>query len=723
MEGAANQAGRLNLPGAMAILSPYLYVVDSGSHTIKRIMLDGSDDLRVFAGRPGIPGHHDGACAEATFNSPVDLVADSEAGILYVADRGNNRIRMISVLNLKVQSIDHAMVDPQGLAQSATGSLYVASPSGAVIEELEPGTPHFWGTEWAVKPVAGVRGRQGFEDGAGAHALFNQPVGLTLLDADRLLVADSGNNLIRTIALSSGMVDTYAGNSHERLAGLENDHRSLALFNGPTRLTLQGPEDVLVSDQQGRVLRRIGPDARVETLGVAAPQSATGAVNGAAGLARFQKPLGVVVNRAGEVYVADRDNHSIRIVHPNGQVDTFAGSLSTAGAGDGKRLDARFERPAELALDSKGRMWVLETPGHRLRMIDAKGEVSTELQTPLCIAACPTGKDSGLVMALPIPASSPVPSSSKVVFVGAHGTEVVVDTKRVPSCLALDADGHVFVLTEKKHSHKVVIQKFARSGAGWHQTGSLSLGPGGDKGKPFGLPLIHGMATDSKGSLFLADSANGLVWKLASDLKGAAVVAGHYPFLEPTSEAKPSNAALYQPHRIAVTPNDELILTSGHALLMITAPGTASDHWTPAKVASRPALAPHLGAIAKGVQLRKVSPGVAKPLSPEAARLKVIRDATGYESDEEDDVTVDRARPFVGQSVRPAAVEASVEPVVARTAEEAAAHQQALKEKWEAELRADAARLAHLADQKERVRQAVLRQQAQAAKDEEEAGW
>ena len=589
-EGKVPAMVGLNLPGPMAILPPYCYVVDTGSHTLKRIHSGGPGPLEPFAGLMGVKGAKDGPLDVATFNQPADIVADPRGGFLYVADRGNHRIRMISLLDGAVRTIPGIIQDPQGLALGQDGTLYIASTSQAVIQALVPSHPHDWNATWALRPVAGSAGRKGCQDGTGADGLFNEPMGLALtLDGGSLLVADSGNHLIRQVALATGRVDALAGGPSE--AGWLDGPAATARFHEPSRLALDASGFLYVADQQRSALRKLGPDGSVVTLGANTRASAAGAADGPGQDARFRKPLGVAVTRAGFAWVADRDNQALRSVTADGVVTTLAGALGVAGDANGLASEARFEHPAELAIDATGKAWVLEDMPLKLRTISRHGYVTTSGLKPRCIAACPFGPENnaGVVMALPLPyRDGQVFGLTEIRYL--VGTEQELVTTMVnPTALALDAAGHVFVLEEDRARQLVTIHKYTPPTLAhrqWRADGKLTLGPGGAIGQQVGIPRIHGMAADSRGQLFLADSANGLVWKVNPGLTDATVMWGRYPFQAPL--VPPGGAghvdpmlsqALYQPHRIAVTPEDDLILTCGHALLRFTAPGTPADPW------------------------------------------------------------------------------------------------------------------------------------------------
>ncbi|GEM_PF-1622313 len=569
---------RLNQPGPMAFLAPYLYVVDTGSHTIKRIEIkaDGTGVLEPFAGSPGVAGNADGVGRAATFHSPADIVASQD--FLFVADRGNNRIRMIAP-DGTVQTIPHGVPGPEGLALDAHGKLFITSPGRSMIEVLEPQAAPGGRTQWHLRPVSGAAG-PGFQDGPLAQARFDRPMGLAFISQDELLVADSGNNLVRRVNLATGQVETCAGDPAVRAAGWNDDVLGAARFHAPSRLAVSNIGEIYLADQEGRALRMIGANGRVATLGPGIAPSAAGSDDGPSQGARFRKPLGVVVDRKGWVYVADSANHAIRRIIPRGDVDTVYGDPNLAGGYDGRGQAALFGDPSELAMDSSGNLFVLEPAARRMREIDPDGNAETVIAgpgTPSHIAACPMAREQALVMAV----RQPRRADKDVVLIRPGGQREVVAACKGLAALAMDPAGNVFVLEMERVKQLARLTKYHKSEAGdWTAAGAIAIGPGGRTGTASGVPDIHGMAADSHGYLFLADTANGLVWKVSPDLQQIGVVAGSYPFLTSTRGGKPLDAPLYQPHRIAVTPMNDLIVTAGHAVLQITAPGTQDAPWT-----------------------------------------------------------------------------------------------------------------------------------------------
>lgn len=217
-----------------------------------------------------------------------------------------------------------------------------------------------------VSTIAGSS--PGDEEGIGTAAKFNQPNGLATDVAGNILVADTKNHRIRKIALD-GTVSTFAGTG---VPGFANGPGATAQFNEPVGLVFDGTGTLFVSDSLNHRIRAITPAGEVRT------HSGTGEANftdGVAAAARFFTPWGIAIDAGGSLYVADRDNHRIRKVAPDGSVSTLAGT-GTAGTTNGAGNVAQFDKPLGIALDAAGSVYVTETTSHAIRKLTSDGTTS-----------------------------------------------------------------------------------------------------------------------------------------------------------------------------------------------------------------------------------------------------------------------------------------------------------------------------------------------------------
>jgi sugar lactone lactonase YvrE len=220
--------------------------------------------------------------------------------------------------------------------------------------------------------LAGQLGGTGNIDGSGAAARFNYPIGLALDLNGNLLIADRENQLIRKIN-PRGMVSTLAGTPGTY--GAADGPGRAATFYDPTGVAVDGAGNIYVADGLNNTIRKIDGSGVVSTLaGTAGP---AGYQDGQGTSARFNDPMGVATDAAGNVYVADGANCLIRRVSPTGLVSTYAGLAGFHAGTDGVGSDARFVFPDGIASDGDA-LYVADSESQSVRKI-APGAIVTTL--------------------------------------------------------------------------------------------------------------------------------------------------------------------------------------------------------------------------------------------------------------------------------------------------------------------------------------------------------
>ncbi|MEO8365755.1 MAG: gluconolaconase [Pseudoxanthomonas sp.] len=299
--------------------------------------------LQLVAG-DGVRGMRNGPVAMARFDDPYGVAMDAD-GTLYVADAGdNNRIRRIgsdgTVTTLAGFEEGFADGDgttarlntPSGLALDRGGNLYVADTGNHAIRKITP--------LGMVSTVAGT-GVAGFRDGAAAQAQFNGPIGVAVDAHGNVYVADTYNDRIRRID-TQGQVSTLAGGERP---GNSDGVRAQAHFDTPTALVVDASGSVWVADTYNNAIRRVGPDGTVTT-----PYAVKDALH---------RPMSLALTHDGVLYVGEMSWGRVIQVSRDGQ------PLVLTGATQAQRLS----RPAGLALDARGGLWVSDAGSHRLHRI------------------------------------------------------------------------------------------------------------------------------------------------------------------------------------------------------------------------------------------------------------------------------------------------------------------------------------------------------------------
>lgn len=250
------------------------------------------------------------------------------------------------------------------LAVDQQGNLYVSDYGNHRIRKVTPAG--------VVSTLAGS-GIMGKFDGAGNTAQFDGPAGIAVDAQGLVYVADTNNDLIRVIT-PAGVVSTLTGRAGQ---GLQDGPVASAKFSYPNHLAFDSQGNLYVSDSRNNRIRKITPQGMVSTLagGEAGVPAPTGYADGPAGSARFAGPEGIALDRQGNVYVADVNNNRIRKVTPAGVVSTVAGSGAKDFA-DGIGTQAKLSYPVGVAVDANGVLYVTDYGNGCLRRIDTDGQVT-----------------------------------------------------------------------------------------------------------------------------------------------------------------------------------------------------------------------------------------------------------------------------------------------------------------------------------------------------------
>jgi sugar lactone lactonase YvrE len=227
----------------------------------------------------------------------------------------------------------------------------------------------------AVVEVLAGDGHLGTDDGDAGHARFSDLFGVAALPDGTVVVADAGEaQRIRRVGVD-GLVSTIAGST----AGFADGVGPAARFDTPSGIALGPDGAIYVADTGNNAIRRVTPAGVVTTV---AGGRVAGYRDGLVLDAEFDAPVGVAVDPAGRILVADTYNDRIRAIDRGGSVTTIAGS-GQRGHQDGPALDAQFDTPCGIAVDRKGNIFVADAGNGVIRRIDTSGQVSTVEPQPL----------------------------------------------------------------------------------------------------------------------------------------------------------------------------------------------------------------------------------------------------------------------------------------------------------------------------------------------------
>lgn len=500
----------------------------------------------TLAGSPApLVNSQDGTGTAAQFDAPYGVAVD-RAGNLYVADTLNNTVRKISpggaVVtlagspgeegNTNASGAAARFNEPFGVAVDEAGNVYVADASNNAIRKITPAG--------AVTTVAGG-GAAGSSDGTGTAARLDEPRGVAVDVNGTIYVADYDNHLIRKIT-AAGVVTTLAGQAD--VAGNADGVGTAATFRGPNGIAVDASGIVYVADTGNRAIRRISASGAVTTVG----QGLT-------------TPRGVAVDANNRILVADLGAHAIRTVAADGTVATLAGSPGTPGTADGSGTAARFHFPGGIAVSNDGTAYVADTDNDTIRAIASSGSVTT--------LAGLAGRSSS-----------------------ADGQGAAARFED-PFSTAVDANGVVYVADSAAH----VIRRITPDGVVTTYAGSPgAYGSADGTGSAARFYSPFGVAVDTAGTVYVADSYNRTVRKIAAG--GVVTTLAGSPQAGGRADSTGTAARFDQPFGIAVDANGNVYVSDaiGNTIRKISPAGVVS---TLAGQAGSPGSADGTGASAR----------------------------------------------------------------------------------------------------------------------------
>ena len=321
--GSATSAG-LNVPTGVAVYGPgILYIADFYNDRVRRVDLAGVITTVAGTGSTGFSG--DGGLATSARLSGPGVVAVDAVGNLYIADRGNDRVRRV---------------------------------------DAETGV---------ITTVAGT-GSRGFsgDGGPATSAELNDPVGVVVDGVGNLYIADMRNHRVRRVDAETGVITTVAGTGSEGFSG-DSGPAPSAELRFPSGVVVDGTGNLYIADEGEHRVRRVDLAGVITTVAGTGSEGFSGD-SGPATSAELAFPSGVAVDSAGNLYIADDGNHRVRRVDLTGTITTVAGTSSRGFSGDGgPATSAELDGPIGVAVDGAGNLYIAESYNHRVRRVEFRG--------------------------------------------------------------------------------------------------------------------------------------------------------------------------------------------------------------------------------------------------------------------------------------------------------------------------------------------------------------
>jgi uncharacterized protein (TIGR03437 family) len=562
-----------------------LFAADRNRHRIVRY--NSSGQMTVFAGT-GTAGYSgDGGLAnQAMLNAPSGVAVD-ERGNVYICEFGSHTVRRISPNGIiqtlmgtgrsgfaddNVLAVGQPLWGPEDIALDKAGNIYVSDINASRVRIID--------TSGITRTFAGGNTTSELGDGGPANQSYiGRPFALAV-DAQGAVYITTGSYL-RVRRVSGGRIETFAGNGKGGFSGDGGPARNATLAL-PQAVAVDNSGNVYIGDH--RRVRRVNPSGIIET--VAGYGLRDGFGDGYAAFdAYLNEPWGVIADKQGSLYVADRGNHRIRKIDTKGVITTIAGDGLCVTRGDGGlATEASITWPVGLALDGNGNLYIAEqgwaegpdSGYNRVRKVSPDGRISTVAggkSGPLGVPPSRLALDTriGLIRDVAVDSQANLyiselynviwkvtPDGRIAIYAGqldrsgfaGDGGPATQALLNNPDGLAISPDGELYVADWSNHR----IRKIDRSGVITTVAGTGVSGSTGNGGPALAAQIQEprGLTFDSAGNLYFTET--GRVRRVAKD-GTISTIAGNGTTGYGGDGGNPLEAVFYFPSRIAIGPD------------------------------------------------------------------------------------------------------------------------------------------------------------------------
>lgn len=483
--GPATSAG-IQPPGEIAVdIFGNIYIADPGDNVIRKV--DATTGIISTIAGNGTAGYtgDGGPATSAELNNPSGVAVDSY-GNIFVADSNNDVIRKvdtsgtITTLNITQCSdpsggafgINTLPIAPNSITADRTGNLYVSDFTSVVVI-IDP-----YSLTCAL--TAGTFGASGYagDGGVATSAELNHPSSVALDSDGNLYIADYGNNVVREVNASTGDISTVAGTGTAGFTANSGVATSVELYD-PTSVAVDNSNNLYIADSRNYAVREIAYGGDILSTAAGNGYWSYSGDGDLATSAQMADPQGAAVDSSGNIYIADSYNSVIRKVDAvTGDISTVAGNGAYGYSGDGgSATSAELADPMGVAIDSSGNIYIADSDDNVIRKVDAAtGDIST------------------------------IAGDGSCGYTGDGGSSTNAELC-YPTDVAADNSGHLFIADWNNNAIREVN---VSTGDISTVAGNGTMGYTGDGGPATDAELNspNGVATDSSGNLFIADTVN-----------------------------------------------------------------------------------------------------------------------------------------------------------------------------------------------------------------------
>ena len=323
----------------------------------------------TFAGDSGL-------ATNASLNGPSGVAVDG-SGNIYIADTTNNRIRKVTIAGIITTVAGSANIPlgdgglatsaslsgPRGVAVDSSGNIYIADTGNNRIRKFTVGGN--------ISTVAGSANIPLGDGGLATSASLNGPRSVAFDSSGNIYIADAGNNRIRKVTASTGIITTVAGNGTATFAG-DGAAATSASLSSPSGVAFDSSGNIYIADANNNRIRKVTVSTGfISTVTGGASTGSTGD-GGLATSALINHPIGIAVDISGNIYFATAGDSRIRkVTVSSGFISTVAGNgAGFTPPGDGAAAtSAKVSNPWGIALDSSGNIYIADNANSRIRKV------------------------------------------------------------------------------------------------------------------------------------------------------------------------------------------------------------------------------------------------------------------------------------------------------------------------------------------------------------------